>query len=413
RRAIRKRTKATLTIATLNMKGKSAITDPIPLNKWREVNNMMKQRRIGVLALQETHLTQLDVEAINRMYGRRLQIHYSSNPTNANQHGVAIVLNRELTNTMGVKETDLIPGRATLLRIPWHATLIITILNVYAPNDPHENAAFWASLHAKWTTLRLPSPDILCGDFNLVENAADRAPPHCDAEAATTALSNLTDALYLRDGWRTVYPDTRNYTFSQPNGRSLSRIDRIYAADHVVENALDWTIETCPVPSDHLLVTVTIKDRKAPYVGRGRWTMPLHLTTDHELMSTAQTRGAKLLRDIKTSLTQRTATRNAQTLFEEFKDDILAKAKKRARTAPSKVELALTKLQADRLATIRDPAFNTDPALREHAGILLKRIAQLTHQKNKFSKAQSAAHYRIEGEHPSKYWSSINIAKTP
>src|ERR1700691_2507183 len=88
-----------------------------------------------------------------------------------NAQGVTIVLNREMTNIHDVKQQDVIPGRAMLLTLPWHSDLTLTILNVYAPNAHSENQQFWETLETKWVDMNLPFPDIMLGDFNLVEDA--------------------------------------------------------------------------------------------------------------------------------------------------------------------------------------------------------------------------------------------------
>src|ERR1700734_1349744 len=135
----------------------------------------MKEQCLGVLAVQEAHLTQEHVDSLHTLFGKRLLIHFSQGP-NANAQGVAIVLNKELTNIKGVVQQNVIPGRAMLIILPWHADLSLTILNVYAPNAPHENQAFWESLSLEWDRQGLPPPNIMLGDFNLVEDAIDRLP---------------------------------------------------------------------------------------------------------------------------------------------------------------------------------------------------------------------------------------------
>ena len=87
--------------------------------------------------------------------------------------GVATVLNRELIDTSGAQMTTLIPGRATLTTVHWHAGRKLTLLNVYAPNTPAENETFWETLANKLETSNHRKPDIVLGDFNLVEESID------------------------------------------------------------------------------------------------------------------------------------------------------------------------------------------------------------------------------------------------
>jgi endonuclease/exonuclease/phosphatase (EEP) superfamily protein YafD len=101
------------------------------------------------------------------------------------------VLNKELTNIKGIKQQDIIPGRAMLITLPWHSNLSLTILNIHAPNAHSENQTFWESLDLEWTRQRFPVPDIMLGDFNLVEDAVDRLPNHTDPHTAVMSLDNF------------------------------------------------------------------------------------------------------------------------------------------------------------------------------------------------------------------------------
>ena len=100
-------------------------------------------------AVQEAHLTQQHVDNLHQLFGKCLQIHFSQGP-NFNAQGVAIVLNQELTNIKGIRKWDIIPGRAMLMTLPWHADLLLTILNVYALNAHNENQKFWKELSTVW-----------------------------------------------------------------------------------------------------------------------------------------------------------------------------------------------------------------------------------------------------------------------
>lgn len=187
-RKINKKTRARLTIASMNMRGLNSQNMQAG-NKWQQINQLMKEDAIGVLALQETHLTTETVERLKTLYQRRLHISWTSAEEHAEgQQGVAIVLNKNITNIKGVKVHVLVPGRAMLMSIPWHDNLTVNILNVYAPNDMPQNARFWNSLNEKWQTDRtLPIPDILLGDFNIVEDPIDRIPARADDTLASDA----------------------------------------------------------------------------------------------------------------------------------------------------------------------------------------------------------------------------------
>ena len=128
-----RKTKANIHIGSLNMNGRSGIISPNN-QKWNELNQLMREAKIGILCLQETHLTKEDEEMINRLYGRRITLHNSSSESASSTQGVSIVLNRELVDVKGIQFSEIIPGRAMILRMHWHADKYLTIMNVYAPN---------------------------------------------------------------------------------------------------------------------------------------------------------------------------------------------------------------------------------------------------------------------------------------
>ena len=59
---------------------------------------------------------------------------------------------------------------------------------LYAPVKRNEQPNFWATIEAVRREKHLPRLDFLLGDFNLTEDALDRAPPKYDNRQATDAL---------------------------------------------------------------------------------------------------------------------------------------------------------------------------------------------------------------------------------
>jgi hypothetical protein len=55
-RRSKKNTKAVIRIASLNIKAWKA--KDAPQSKWNEINQMMQQKRIGILLVQEAHLNE-------------------------------------------------------------------------------------------------------------------------------------------------------------------------------------------------------------------------------------------------------------------------------------------------------------------------------------------------------------------
>jgi exonuclease III len=239
-----------------------------PVNKWSRVRSSMLSRRIGILALQETHLTQQDKQSVENLYSRHLLVFNSAHPDQRRagaSQGVAFVVNKNLVSIEDVRHYVLIPGRAIMMTIKWHNDATLKLINVYTPNDHDEHEDFWTEIEARRRELDLPKPDIMLGDFNVVEDKIDRAPA-TENGSENIAASHLIDFylnLDLQDEWRNTYPTSRVYTYrSNPrynNGDrniSHSRIDRIYVGENSAENVYEWEHGIMDVPSDHHMITV-------------------------------------------------------------------------------------------------------------------------------------------------------------
>jgi len=73
----KKNTRASIKIATLNMRGRGA-------DKWRHINQIMRDKKIGILALQETHLTDELAEQMQALFSKRLKIIHTIDPDRPN-----------------------------------------------------------------------------------------------------------------------------------------------------------------------------------------------------------------------------------------------------------------------------------------------------------------------------------------
>ncbi|KAJ7864366.1 Endonuclease/exonuclease/phosphatase [Mycena leptocephala] len=269
------------------------------------------------------------LEIQDSFMGKRLKLFNYEYPENPAAKGVAIVLNREITNVEGVKVHYLIPGKAILAVIPWHGKRTITVLGIYAPTESDEEKInFWNEMCNLWLTTDLPVPDAIGGDLNLVPDAIDRLPHHTDSDAVIAAYLRFTRLMEVKDGYRQNNPDTKAYTHVSTRG-TLSRIDRILVSPTLMKHCRHWEIEDVAGGlMDHRMVSVTISAPGAPYIGKGRWVMPQFLLHDKEFISHAMEEAVKLEESIHEA---RTDVSNAQTRFKSFKDSVLEFAQKKAK----------------------------------------------------------------------------------
>ncbi|KAJ3871287.1 Endonuclease/exonuclease/phosphatase [Lentinula edodes] len=330
-------------------------------NKWKHVWRLLKDKRLAILALQETHLTNERVKEIANHYGKKMQVFASHDPTNpTGRGGVAIVINRRSILVDKPKLYPVIPGRALLLQITIHKNNKLNILAVYAPNvsgnNGSENAQYWNDIKTYFETRpNVPKPDIILGDFNMVEaGLLDRIPAHDDPEEATDALDDLKTFLKLHDGWRTINPNKRSFSYMQLATGSQSRIDRIYVTDPLLETAREWNIrETGIHNADHSLASVWITSEEAPWIGKGRWRIPDYVIKDKDLLNYAREQGIKAEQELQ-SLTIWTPTKNAQTIWHTFKMRVINKAKKRAQQIVPGLTRKINELQLELDRTLND-----------------------------------------------------------
>ncbi|TRM55264.1 Endonuclease/exonuclease/phosphatase, partial [Schizophyllum amplum] len=406
----KKKTASTLKFGTLNMNGRGSEDPTASGGKWHRLNDMMREKKLDVLAVNETHLDARSVDKLHDKFGKRLYLINSPNPENPGaKEGVTVILNRERTNVHDVRHHVLIPGRAIIVSIAWHAKLTFTYLAVYAPNNRKENEEFWDRLYTIiLSNNRIPLPDAMGGDLNVVEDALDKLPMKRDHGGAVQALQRLVNALQLRDIWREQNLGRTTYTCRQASTGSQSRIDRIYASQDVAAVSQNWDIDVPNFKTDHKLVTAEITNPAAPYIGRGWPTWPKHLINgDRELNEYIKSKGLtvqKTIQELEEGHRVRTEQLNAQILFKEFKDDIFAKCRERARIVVPRMQKAINQLKS----RIEQMERNTDLAADEKIFSLAKlqeSLENLELRRYDNAKTSSKVRYRLEGETVSKYWS--------
>lgn len=230
-----KKSSARLRFATLNVRGYGHRTASGTSDKWLCINQIMRENKLAVLAIQEAHLPQSRIDELNTFFDHSLKIFGSSDEVNATgARGVAFAVNKRILETERLSVNSIVEGRAMTLTFNWTSRNKLTLLNVYAPNRESENAEFWRTLTDHFDAPGRRKPDLMLGDFNIVERACDRFPPHTDSVAATEELAKLTSSLQLVDGLVERQERRAMFTYLQKSTGSQSRIDRIYINSSLV-----------------------------------------------------------------------------------------------------------------------------------------------------------------------------------
>ena len=110
-------------------------------------------------------------------------------------------------------------------------------------------------------------------------------------------MSELTVELNLTDGWRRRHPAKRGYTYT---GNGQSRLDRVYVKEDIYPWCSDWKIEHLSFKTDHSLVSVQVTSENMPFIGKGRWAIPVNLLKNRKLKRETQ----ELTRQLQTEVEQ-------------------------------------------------------------------------------------------------------------
>jgi len=411
--------KANINISTLNVNGLTAPSSDMNFQqKWSTINSTLNKHKLAILALQETHLDQQTVDRLRQGFGGKMDIIYSADPNAPRSTaGVAFVINKKRIAPKQCVIHELIPGRALFLKIKWHESETTSLVNVYAPTHKHSHPPFWAKLRDEHSALQLPNPDFLLGDFNVTEDPIDRAPAHPDDQAAVTALRELRLAWNLEDTWRHFHPRECAYTYrATNNGQQIqSRLDRIYIAARLSPLTLDWKIEPSPVPTDHWLTKVKYAPNDAPFIGKGRWTWPLHSLNNERLLEAVSVRGTKFEEDLdylKTHNIERSIS-NPQLLWNECKKDFSIIAKKHVRSSYHKISSRIEHLEKDRKQLTEHPDFDESNDMRTREAFLANELEHLEKVQARQHRDLFKARMTDHGEKLGGIWSSLSKESKP
>ncbi|KAI0686121.1 Endonuclease/exonuclease/phosphatase, partial [Cerioporus squamosus] len=403
------RTRGHITVASLNMRGFGDIRGGQASEKWWSLNQVIRDERIAILALQETHLTEERVDALNTLFRATMRVVACldrDNPTGA--RGIAFAINRRLVDADAAVLLPIKEGRAAILQVPWTRNKTLKLLNVYAPNDMRDNAEFWGDVRETIANRRYGRVDALLGDFNMVEDAQDRMPPHRDLQEAVDELKIRLD---LVDGWRERAPRKKAFSFFQRATGSQSRIDRIYLTRELMGQANEWDIRGPGILTDHRLVTVSLANTDTPYVGKGRWAIPHSIVSDTKFLGELHELGMKLQTQLD-SMGERSKESNPQIMYAQFKRHLMAAAKLRAKQSVPRIEQRIAALKEDIAARLNGGDVSAED-VKNDVAIMQERLIEL--ELRRFGRKQLvvAVNDWAQGETVCKYWTKLNATPHP
>uniref|UniRef100_A0A8C0K1B1 RNA-directed DNA polymerase n=1 Tax=Canis lupus dingo TaxID=286419 RepID=A0A8C0K1B1_CANLU len=234
-----------LSIVTLNVNG---LNDPI---KRRRVSDWIKKQDPSICCLQETHFRQKDTYSL-KIKGWRT-IYHSNGPQK--KAGVAILISDKLKFTPKTVVRDE-EGHYIILKGSIQQE-DLTILNIYAPNV---GAAKYINQLLTKVKKYLDNNTLILGDFNLALSILDRSSKH-NISKETRALNDTLDQMDFTDIYRTLHPNSTEYTFFSSAHGTFSRIDHILGHKSGLNRYQKIGIVPC-IFSDHNVLKLEVNHNK-------------------------------------------------------------------------------------------------------------------------------------------------------
>uniref|UniRef100_A0A8C0LI51 RNA-directed DNA polymerase n=1 Tax=Canis lupus dingo TaxID=286419 RepID=A0A8C0LI51_CANLU len=234
-----------LSIVTLNVNG---LNDPI---KRRRVSDWIKKQDPSICCLQETHFRQKDTYSL-KIKGWRT-IYHSNGPQK--KAGVAILISDKLKFTPKTVVRDE-EGHYIILKGSIQQE-DLTILNIYAPNV---GAAKYINQLLTKVKKYLDNNTLILGDFYLALSILDRSSKH-NISKETRALNDTLDQMDFTDIYRTLHPNSTEYTFFSSAHGTFSRIDHILGHKSGLNRYQKMGIVPC-IFSDHNALKLELNHNK-------------------------------------------------------------------------------------------------------------------------------------------------------
>ncbi|KAI9065872.1 DNase I-like protein, partial [Trametes sanguinea] len=408
-------------VGSLNMNGFGSLVRGHPDNKWGKLYRMMSDENLGILLLQETHLTEQRRIDVQRMFAGRVKVWHSEHPTQPTQkEGVAVVINKKIASATGVETEVVVPGRAMQVTLPWRGGDKRTLLCIYAPTSDGARARATFYKEVKEYYIAHPEtarPDLMAGDFNNVEAQVDRYPLQARADESVEQLKELKAFLGIGegDGWRRRNQTEKAYTFHRGLGESatMARLDRIYVRESMMQWTREWEIRTVGVKTDHNLVAVQMTTPSAPEAGKGRPVFPLFLLKDKVLAKRMKERCWAAENELnQVDAEGRTGEKNPQTILRDLKRDWMAAARAREKEVAPRMMKEISKLEEE-LKRVRTGTDRTAEEAADETILLTDQLRKLKERRCANQQQQMRAMHRELGEKPTKYWVSLHREKKP
>jgi hypothetical protein len=170
------------------------------------------------------------------------------------------------------------------------------------------------------------------------------------------------------------------------------------------------------VPTDHWMVSLRYAPKDTPYIGTGRWTMPIKATKDRKIIDKIKENGMRLqeeLKELRENPETRTQEKNPQNLWKNFKYISAKWAEFVTKNTHYKRATKLKNLHRDRKALLENPEFETNQDLQWNEALITKEIEYLERKTSKENRGITNAKIVTHGEKLGGMWSALSKSKKP
>ena len=202
----------TIKLCSLNCRG---LADR---SKRNDVFNFLAKKKYSIVCLQDVHWTENNKQSYYSEWGNDVYFcAYSSN-----SRGVAILFDKRFPHTIMEVHHDT-DGNYLMLIFRWKE-YVFNLVTIYGPNSDSPN--FYEALFKESIDI-VCDFNIFCGDWNLVQDFEMDCNlyENLNNPRAQNTVLKMKNESNLVDPWRTLYPNTRQYTWRRRNPIKQARLD--------------------------------------------------------------------------------------------------------------------------------------------------------------------------------------------
>ena len=250
--------------------------------KRRDVFNFLRECKLDIYFLQETHLKEQIENYIRASWGYELWL--AGNDTNKN--GVAILFRSTFEYKLHNVKKD--PAGCYLVMDIELLNKRVTLLNVYGPSAG-DNPEFFVKI-SKLIDEIGNDKIIMGGDFNCIQNMSIDSRNYTNLNNRPRTRNKIKEIMAekdLVDPFREIYPEKKAFTWRRFNTTKQGRLDYF-----LISTELICEVKGCAIKpgyrSDHSLVTLVLRKKEFAR-DRPFWKFNNSLLTDNEYIQIVKT----------------------------------------------------------------------------------------------------------------------------